>query len=112
MMLLDATFGTAGDVSVLQECARAVLVFADGLLALRIAGRRIFAQWNALDIVLQSRAHGQRKPVRTRRCACVGEPRHQPSGEGGGSSRRRCRVGLGYAPFVLEPSGKLSELKA
>lgn len=51
-MQLDAIFGTQGDVSVLQECARAVLIFVYGLFALRVAGRRTFAQWTALDTVV------------------------------------------------------------
>lgn len=45
-------FGHKDDLDVWQECARAVLIFAYGLLLLRIAGRRIFGKWSALDIVL------------------------------------------------------------
>lgn len=39
-------------MSVLQECARAVLIFIYGLLLVRIAGRRIFGKWAALDIIV------------------------------------------------------------
>ncbi len=38
--------------SATQECARAVVIFAFGLLLMRFSGRRIFAQWSALDIVV------------------------------------------------------------
>ncbi|OWK29423.1 DUF421 domain-containing protein [Sphingomonas dokdonensis] len=47
-----AMFGTGKDLSVAQECARAVLILFDGLLAVRIVGRRIFGKWSALDIVV------------------------------------------------------------
>lgn len=36
----------------LQLCARAVLLFAFGVLCIRIAGRRTFAQYSPLDIVV------------------------------------------------------------
>lgn len=45
-------FGETSHLSVLQECARAILVFAYGLLLVRIAGRRIFGKWAALDIIV------------------------------------------------------------
>lgn len=45
-------FGSGKDLSVAQECARAVLVLAYGLLAVRVVGRRIFGKWSALDIVV------------------------------------------------------------
>lgn len=47
-----AMFGTGKDLSVAQECARAVLILFYGLLAVRIVGRRIFGKWSALDIVV------------------------------------------------------------
>lgn len=49
---MDALFGTMNHVSLAQECARAVLIFAYGLVMLRISGRRTFARWSALDIVI------------------------------------------------------------
>ena len=52
MDILHALFATSGAVSWAQECARAVLVFAYGLALVRIAGRRAFARWSALDIVV------------------------------------------------------------
>jgi uncharacterized membrane protein YcaP (DUF421 family) len=47
-----AVFGEKGDVTALQECARALVVFVYGLLAVRIAGRRVFGKWGALDIIV------------------------------------------------------------
>jgi uncharacterized membrane protein YcaP (DUF421 family) len=44
--------GTQGHVTILQECARAAIVFVWGLLLVRVAGRRIFGRWAALDIVV------------------------------------------------------------
>jgi len=49
---LETLFGSRGDVSIAQECARAALVFAYGLLLVRIAGRRVFGRWSAIDIVV------------------------------------------------------------
>jgi uncharacterized membrane protein YcaP (DUF421 family) len=45
-------FGTTGDVTWWQECTRAVLIFAYGLLLVRLAGRRVFGKWTALDIIV------------------------------------------------------------
>jgi uncharacterized membrane protein YcaP (DUF421 family) len=49
---IDAIFGHGMDLSVAQECARAVVVFICGFLLVRIAGRRIFGRWSSLDIVV------------------------------------------------------------
>ena len=49
---VDALFGTGPDLTWVQECARALIVFAYGLLAVRLSGRRIFGKWSALDIVI------------------------------------------------------------
>lgn len=49
---LETLFGTAPHVSAWQECARAVLIFAYGLLLVRLSGRRTFGKWSALDIVV------------------------------------------------------------
>jgi uncharacterized membrane protein YcaP (DUF421 family) len=51
-MSIDAVFGPTGHVTWLQECARAVVITVYGLLAVRLAGRRVFARWSALDIVV------------------------------------------------------------
>jgi uncharacterized membrane protein YcaP (DUF421 family) len=51
-MTLDDVFGATGHVDWRQECARAVLVFAYGIAIVRIAGRRVFGRWSALDIVV------------------------------------------------------------
>jgi uncharacterized membrane protein YcaP (DUF421 family) len=45
-------FGIDAHLSVGQECARAVVIFAYGSLLVRVAGRRAFARWSALDIVV------------------------------------------------------------
>lgn len=45
-------FGKLGHVTLLQECIRAATVFVWGLALVRIAGRRIFGKWAALDIVV------------------------------------------------------------
>jgi len=49
---LDAIFGSGPDLAWYQECARAVLISLYGLALVRIAGRRIFGKWSALDIVV------------------------------------------------------------
>ncbi|MBE7198833.1 MAG: DUF421 domain-containing protein [Parafilimonas terrae] len=51
-MFLDTLFGTGRDLTLWQECARAVLIFAYGLLLMRLSGRRTFGKWSALDIVV------------------------------------------------------------
>ena len=45
-------FGEQNHISIAQECARAVAVFFYALLMLRLSGRRTFAHWGALDIVV------------------------------------------------------------
>ncbi len=45
-------FGSLGHVSWLQECARAAVIFAYGLVLVRVAGRRVFGKWAALDIIV------------------------------------------------------------
>lgn len=52
MSWVDEIFGRTGDLTTAQECARAVLILAYGLVAIRLAGRRMFAKWSALDIVV------------------------------------------------------------
>ena len=52
METLQAIFGQQHDLSFGQECARAVLIFVFGLLLVRLAGRRVFGKWAALDIVV------------------------------------------------------------
>ena len=44
--------GTTGNVTWAQECARAAVIFVYGLLLVRLAGRRVFGKWSALDIVV------------------------------------------------------------
>lgn len=50
--MLDTLFGLTGPLAWWQECARAVLVFAYGLVMIRLAGRRVFGKWAALDIIV------------------------------------------------------------
>jgi uncharacterized membrane protein YcaP (DUF421 family) len=45
-------FGVQNHLSTAQEGARAVLIFAYGLLLLRLCGARMFGHWSALDIVI------------------------------------------------------------
>jgi hypothetical protein len=45
-------FGTTGHVNWVQESARAILLFAYGLAAVRLVGRRVFGKWAALDIIV------------------------------------------------------------
>lgn len=49
---MDTIFGSNQDLAWYQECARAALIFVYGLALVRIAGRRIFGKWSALDIVV------------------------------------------------------------
>lgn len=51
-MTVDDLFGPTGHVTMAQECARAALIFFYGLLLVRLAGRRVFGQWTALDIIV------------------------------------------------------------
>jgi uncharacterized membrane protein YcaP (DUF421 family) len=41
-----------GDATIAQLCARAVILFAFGILCIRIAGRRTFSQISPLDIIV------------------------------------------------------------
>jgi uncharacterized membrane protein YcaP (DUF421 family) len=52
MMWITSLFGEKNDLNTLQECARAIVVFLYGLALVRIAGRRMFGKWSALDIVV------------------------------------------------------------
>src|SRR3954453_20825436 len=49
---MHAIFGSGSDLAWYQECARAAVIFVYGLALVRIAGRRIFGKWWALDIVV------------------------------------------------------------
>jgi uncharacterized membrane protein YcaP (DUF421 family) len=51
-MTIESVLGTMNHVSTGQECARAVLIFLYGLVILRLSGRRTFAKWSALDIIV------------------------------------------------------------
>lgn len=51
-MSLGDVFGTAGLMSWWQECLRALVIFVYGLALVRVAGRRVFGKWSALDIVV------------------------------------------------------------
>lgn len=45
-------FGSTHAVTWWQECARTVIVFCYGLAAVRLAGRRVFGKWAALDFIV------------------------------------------------------------
>jgi len=49
---LIAAFGIQNHLTTAQEGARAVLIFAYGLLILRVSGPRMFGHWSALDIAV------------------------------------------------------------
>jgi uncharacterized membrane protein YcaP (DUF421 family) len=49
---MEDIFGSGPNLEWPQECARAALVFVYGLTLIRLAGRRIFGKWSALDIVV------------------------------------------------------------
>src|ERR1700759_826197 len=50
---MNELLGSIHNVTLPQECARAVLVFIYGYVLLRIAGRRAFGKWAALDFIIQ-----------------------------------------------------------
>jgi len=52
MGTLDFVFGPTGHITWAQECTRAALIFVYGLAIVRLAGRRVFGKWAALDIVV------------------------------------------------------------
>jgi uncharacterized membrane protein YcaP (DUF421 family) len=51
MTLLDI-FGVTNHIEWWQEVPRAFVVFVFGLILLRLSGRRAFARWSALDIIV------------------------------------------------------------
>ena len=50
--MLTELFGTADGITWGQECARAAVVFVYGLVVIRLAGRRLFGKWAALDFIV------------------------------------------------------------
>lgn len=50
--MVDTIFGFIGHVSWWQECNRTFVVFIYGLAIVRIAGRRVFGKWAALDFIV------------------------------------------------------------
>ena len=49
---MEEIFGGMKDLTLAQECARAVLIFFYGLIMLRLSGRRTFAQMSAVDLII------------------------------------------------------------
>jgi uncharacterized membrane protein YcaP (DUF421 family) len=49
---MEALFGGMKDLTIGQECARAVLIFCYGLIMLRLSGRRTFAEMSAIDLII------------------------------------------------------------
>src|SRR3954469_24935786 len=47
-----AVFGAQGQLLWWQECLRTLLIFVYGLALVRIAGRRVFGKWSALDVIV------------------------------------------------------------
>jgi uncharacterized membrane protein YcaP (DUF421 family) len=47
-----AVFGAQGHLLWWQECLRAIVIFIYGLILIRIAGRRTFSKWSAIDIIV------------------------------------------------------------
>lgn len=45
-------FGAGPHLSAGQECARAALILVFAIIAVRVAGRRLFGRWAAIDIVV------------------------------------------------------------
>jgi uncharacterized membrane protein YcaP (DUF421 family) len=45
-------FGIENHLSIGQEAARAVLIFAYGFTLLRLSGPRLFGHWSAIDVVI------------------------------------------------------------
>lgn len=52
MEIGEAVFGATGHLAWWQECLRALLIFGYGLALVRVAGRRVFGKWAALDIIV------------------------------------------------------------
>ena len=50
--MLTWLFGVDAHLTTAQECARTVVVFAYGFVLIRIAGRRLFGKWSAVDITV------------------------------------------------------------
>ena len=51
-MDLTQIFGSTHAVTWWQECTRTVVVFCYGLAVVRLAGRRVFGKWAALDFIV------------------------------------------------------------
>lgn len=49
---MEELLGGMKDLTLGQECARAVVIFFYGLVMLRLSGRRTFAQFSAVDLVV------------------------------------------------------------
>jgi uncharacterized membrane protein YcaP (DUF421 family) len=52
MDVFTILFGVQEQVSLPQECARAILIFIYGLVLLKLSGKRTFGRWSALDIIV------------------------------------------------------------
>lgn len=49
---MEALLGGMTDLTIGQECARAVVIFFYGLVMLRLSGRRTFAHLSAVDLII------------------------------------------------------------
>lgn len=52
MVSFQQIFGTPEQITWTQELARTVVIFVYGLVAVRFCGRRLFANWAAIDIIV------------------------------------------------------------
>ena len=52
MMSVSDVLGSTGPITWAQECVRALIIFVYGLALVRITGRRVFARWSALDVIV------------------------------------------------------------
>jgi uncharacterized membrane protein YcaP (DUF421 family) len=49
---MESLLGGMKDLTVAQECTRAVVIFFYGLVMLRLSGRRTFAHMSAVDLII------------------------------------------------------------
>jgi uncharacterized membrane protein YcaP (DUF421 family) len=50
--MIETLFGSPNHLTWWQECDRAILIFFFGLALVRVAGRRVFGKWGAIDIIV------------------------------------------------------------
>jgi uncharacterized membrane protein YcaP (DUF421 family) len=116
METFHAIFGTTDHVTWAQECARAVLVFAYGLVLIRLSGRRTFGRWSALDLIVSVTAGstlsrtltGEAPLLGTLAATTVFVTLHWLLAQSVARSKTACNL-LEGAPIVLAENGHLNE---